>query len=152
MSVMWPPDHAYTIHIQVHSQFILFLSFFLLLLRLLLDATSNLGLLHYSLETHPTGILGRSGHKKASKMCTITRLGLSSDGVYPACGLITPHFHCMHDNSVGIATRLRAGRSGFKGSIPGGGWEFFSSPPRPEWFWSPPSLLYNGYQGRFPCW
>jgi len=27
---------------------------------------------------------------------------------------------------------LRAGRSGFWGSIPGGGWEFFSSPPRPE--------------------
>jgi hypothetical protein len=25
------------------------------------------------------------------------------------------------------------------------GWEFFSSPPRPEQFWSPPSFLSNGY-------
>jgi hypothetical protein len=54
------------------------------------------------------------------------------------------------DSSVGIATRLRAGRSGFQGSISGGGWEFFSSPPRPERLWGPPSLLFNGYQGHFP--
>jgi hypothetical protein len=32
---------------------------------------------------------------------------------------------------VGIATKLRAGRSGFYVSILGGGWEFFSSPPPP---------------------
>jgi hypothetical protein len=36
------------------------------------------------------------------------------------------------DSSVGIATRLRAGRPGFQGSIPGGGSEFFSPPPRPD--------------------
>jgi hypothetical protein len=30
-------------------------------------------------------------------------------------------------------------------SIPGGDWEFFSSPPRPERPWGPPSLLSNGY-------
>jgi len=36
------------------------------------------------------------------------------------------------------------------GSIPGGGWEFFSSPPRPEQLWDPVSLLSNGYQGFFP--
>jgi hypothetical protein len=36
------------------------------------------------------------------------------------------------DSSVGIATRLQAGRSGDRGSIPGGSWEFFSSPPRRE--------------------
>jgi hypothetical protein len=36
------------------------------------------------------------------------------------------------DSSVGIATRLRAGRSVFKGSIPVEGWEFFSSPPCQE--------------------
>jgi len=31
-----------------------------------------------------------------------------------------------------------------------GDWEFFSSPPRPEWLWVPPSLLSNGYEGFFP--
>jgi hypothetical protein len=36
---------------------------------------------------------------------------------------------------------LRAGLSGFYGSIPGGGWEIFSSPPRPERLWGPSSLL-----------
>jgi hypothetical protein len=40
---------------------------------------------------------------------------------------------------------LRAGWSG--GSIPGRGWEFFSSPLCPDRFWGPPSLLSNGYQG-----
>jgi hypothetical protein len=33
---------------------------------------------------------------------------------------------------------------------PGGGWEFFSSPPRPEQLWSPASPLSNGYQKLFP--
>jgi hypothetical protein len=37
-----------------------------------------------------------------------------------------------------------------RGSIPGGCWEFFSSPPLPERLWGPPSLLSNGYQGLFP--
>jgi hypothetical protein len=33
---------------------------------------------------------------------------------------------------------------------PGMGWEIFSSPPRPERLWDPPSLLSNGYKGLFP--
>jgi hypothetical protein len=36
------------------------------------------------------------------------------------------------------------------GSSPGRGWEFFSSPPRPDRLRGPPSLLFNGYQGLFP--
>jgi hypothetical protein len=35
-------------------------------------------------------------------------------------------------------------------SIPGGGWEFLSSPRRPERLWGPLSLLSNGYQRLFP--
>jgi hypothetical protein len=34
-------------------------------------------------------------------------------------------YKCILDSSVGIATRLRDGQSGFLGLIPGGGWEFF---------------------------
>jgi hypothetical protein len=34
-----------------------------------------------------------------------------------------------------------------RGSSPGRGREFFSSPPRPDRLWSPPSLLSSGYQG-----
>jgi hypothetical protein len=41
----------------------------------------------------------------------------------------------VQHSSVGIALS----------SIPGRGWEFFSSPPRPERLWGPPSLLSNGY-------
>jgi hypothetical protein len=36
------------------------------------------------------------------------------------------------------------------GSRPGRGWEFFSSPSRPDRLWSPPSLLSSGYQVIFP--
>jgi hypothetical protein len=36
-----------------------------------------------------------------------------------------------------------------RGSIPGRGWEFFSSTPCPERLWGLPSLLSNGYRGLF---
>jgi hypothetical protein len=36
------------------------------------------------------------------------------------------------------------------GSSPGGGWQFFPSPPRPDRLWGLPSLLSNGYKGLFP--
>jgi hypothetical protein len=69
------------------------------------------------------------------------------------------NFSKSRDSSVGVVTRLRAGRSGFDSwqgqlwdffDFRGGGWELLSSPPRPERFWGPPSLLSNGYQGLFP--
>jgi len=49
------------------------------------------------------------------------------------------------DSPVGIATRLLAERQGFQDSSHGGGWGFFSLPPRSERLWGPPSLLFNGY-------
>jgi hypothetical protein len=45
---------------------------------------------------------------------------------------------------------LRDGRSDDWGSIPGGGWEFFSSTLCPNRLWGPPNLLSNGYRGLFP--
>jgi hypothetical protein len=36
------------------------------------------------------------------------------------------------------------------GSSRGRSWEFFSSPPRPDRFCGPPSLLSNGKRGNFP--
>jgi hypothetical protein len=35
-----------------------------------------------------------------------------------------------------------------RGSIPGRGKEFFSSPQRSDWLWDPSSLLSNGYWGQ----
>jgi len=45
---------------------------------------------------------------------------------------------------------LLSGGSGFYASISSGGWEFFSSPPCPEWLWGPPNLLSYGYQRFLP--
>jgi hypothetical protein len=49
------------------------------------------------------------------------------------------------DNSVGIALGYGLDDRCSRVRFPGGGWEFFSSLPRPEWLWGPPSLLSNGY-------
>jgi hypothetical protein len=51
------------------------------------------------------------------------------------------------DSSVGTA--LGYGLDD-RGSIPGVGGEFFSSPPCLERHWGPPSLLSNGHRGSFP--
>jgi len=37
-----------------------------------------------------------------------------------------------------------------RGSSPGRGWEFFSSPPRLDRLWSPSSLISSRYQELFP--
>jgi hypothetical protein len=49
-----------------------------------------------------------------------------------------------------LCHKLTHRRSGFGGSIPGGRWEFFSSSPRPDRLWGPPSFLSYGYGGHFP--
>jgi hypothetical protein len=51
------------------------------------------------------------------------------------------------DSSLGIETRLRAGRPRRLSSISGRDKRFFSSPQHPDELWGPPSLLFNGYQG-----
>jgi hypothetical protein len=56
--------------------------------------------------------------------------------------------HISTQNSS-VGTALSYGLDD-RGSIPCGFSEFFSSPPRPERLWGPPSLLANGYQGLFP--
>jgi hypothetical protein len=50
------------------------------------------------------------------------------------------------DSSVGIALGYRLDDRGSRVRFPAGGWEFFSSPPRPERFWGPPM----GNRGSFP--
>jgi len=53
---------------------------------------------------------------------------------------------------ISISTRntLRGGQFGFQGSISGGEWEFFFSPPRQERLCFPPRLLCDWYQWLFP--
>jgi hypothetical protein len=58
--------------------------------------------------------------------------------------LCFPKHHAIK-NYCGWATGWIIG-----GLSPGRGWEFFSSPPRPDRLWGPPSLLGNSYQGLLP--
>ena len=50
--------------------------------------------------------------------------------------------------SVSIMARLRNGRPGNRISIPGRDKRCFRSAKRPEWQWSPPSLVFTGYRGH----
>jgi hypothetical protein len=52
------------------------------------------------------------------------------------------------DSSVGIALGYGLDDRGCRVRFPTGLRFFFSSLPRPEWFWDPPSLLSDEYQGR----
>ena len=63
---------------------------------------------------------------------------IAMDSAISYCGLVVVS---GPGSSVGIATELRAGRSGDR--IPVGGEIFRTCPDRP---WGPPSLLYNGYR------
>jgi hypothetical protein len=62
--------------------------------------------------------------------------------------LLSMNYQQSRDSSVGIWST--GWTIGVLGSIPAGGWEFFSSARRPERLWGPLSLLSNGYQGLFP--
>jgi hypothetical protein len=54
---------------------------------------------------------------------------------------------CLQKHQVKVKSyNNRAWDTGWviRGSSPGRDWEFLSSPPRPDRFWGPPSLLSNG--------
>jgi hypothetical protein len=50
----------------------------------------------------------------------------------------------------GVVLTYKKHRDAFTSYLPMGLWEFFSSLPRPERLWGPPSLLSDEYQGLFP--
>jgi hypothetical protein len=58
-------------------------------------------------------------------------------------------YFCGNRSSVvGIASRLRAGRSGVSNLVRGN--RFFSSPKRPDRLWSSLRLPFNGHRFSFP--
>ena len=86
----------------------------------------------------------------------ISRLLLTGDKMYVWCVARTEvlHYHFGEfqapDSSrrsvLGIATRLRTGRSG----NPGKGRRLLSSAKPPDRLWIPPSFLFNRYRGCSP--
>lgn len=56
----------------------------------------------------------------------------------------TYRVNIRNQDIVGIATRLRS-----EVRIPYWANRLFLSPKRPDWFWCPPSLLWNWYRGSF---
>jgi hypothetical protein len=69
------------------------------------------------------------------------------------------HLHCNHciiqhfpyDATFEVYKATKCWTTGWiiGGSGPGRGWEFSSSPPRPDRLWDQPSLLSSGYLGLF---
>jgi hypothetical protein len=71
-------------------------------------------------------------------VCTCTGIYISGSIKQTLVACSRNPFFMDRDSSFGIATGLTV-----RGSNPGGGEIFRTRPDRP---WSPPSLLYNGYQ------
>jgi hypothetical protein len=63
--------------------------------------------------------------------------------------LLPSSFYLLNSQDSSVVQRWATGWM-IGGLNSGGGWEFFSSPRRPNRLWSPPSLLSNGYQWFFP--
>jgi hypothetical protein len=62
-------------------------------------------------------------------------------------------FSCLTQGSARASSVVQRWATGWtiEGSSPGRGWEFFSSPPRPDRFWGSTSLLFSGSQDLFLC-
>jgi hypothetical protein len=59
-------------------------------------------------------------------------------------------YNILVNFSIFVRIHLKKNWLDDRRSRPGRGWEFFSSPQRPNRLWCPPSLLSNGYQELFP--
>jgi hypothetical protein len=94
--------------------------------RVLCHLHKSPALVHVLGQTHPVHNSHHMSLRSILLLSSHIRLG------YPSCLFLS-----LSRYSVG----WRTGWSGFQRSIPGEGWEFFSSLPRPERLWGPPSLI-----------